>query len=499
MILRVLVALILFGLATDAGAQTRTHEEIWSARARRIADLRGKAPTNLAQDIEREFDVNFNVEGFLLFAYAQSLTRELRLIEDARTDKQLGAPAATAGATSLVSKGGVPAILAFAVEHGAMTQTADETSVTLRGNAVGWLDLLQGQNFVTAYDDDSRFARALRRWSYSFTFDAAPEAPAPSAERPDPEELEQAIDDEGRQLTAYSVRFMFHDGRDPRRADNRASLEGLVQGPGLELLEATDFFKPVLESPDYRGWIAETRLTLSAPGDLAQGDVERILYRRLEVLRQLMLTRLPDFDAHVARFVRALRTFDGARTEWFARLQQRLIVAAELVRNRPLNLPASSTVRLIVEGRPWSSAWDITANAAVTYQDDGTANVPEPREVGGLRDIQIGLQAERSLGKASSCLDEGSGIGRPSLAIEYLSRRLSDDAVVRFAGHDFTVEKGWIHAAQARITIPVKGSGVKIPLSVSIANRTELLREKNVRAHLGVSFDLDVLASVVRR
>jgi hypothetical protein len=90
-------------------------------------------------------------------------------------------------------------------------------------------------------------------------------------------------------------------------------------------------------------------------------------------------------------------------------------------------------------------------------------------------------------------------VGRPVFSVEYLSRRLFDRAVVGFAGHDFAVEPGWIHAAQARITIPVRGSGVKVPLSVSIANRTELLAEKTVRAHLGITFDLDVLASAVRR
>jgi hypothetical protein len=47
--------------------------------------------------------------------------------------------------------------------------------------------------------------------------------------------------------------------------------------------------------------------------------------------------------------------------------------------------------------------------------------------------------------------------------------------------------------------LSVKGSGVKIPLSLSYANRTELLKEKDVRGHVGVTFDMDVLSSVVRR
>ena len=193
------------------------------------------------------------------------------------------------------------------------------------------------------------------------------------------------------------------------------------------------------------------------------------------------------------RLVTALRTFEAARTSWFDELQQRLVVAIEVVRVRPAAGPGTWTPRLVAEGRPGRTSWDLTANAAFTYQDAGTSFVPLPVETEGLREIQFAAQAERALGKAPACLDEGSGVGRPVLAIEYLSRRLFDAAVVHFAGHDFSVAEGWIHAAQVRITIPVKGSGVKVPLSLSVANRTELLREKTVRAHLGVTFDLDVL------
>jgi hypothetical protein len=39
----------------------------------------------------------------------------------------------------------------------------------------------------------------------------------------------------------------------------------------------------------------------------------------------------------------------------------------------------------------------------------------------------------------------------------------------------------------------VKGSGVKIPLSITASNRTELIKEKDVRASFGFSFDLDPL------
>lgn len=52
---------------------------------------------------------------------------------------------------------------------------------------------------------------------------------------------------------------------------------------------------------------------------------------------------------------------------------------------------------------------------------------------------------------------------------------------------------------QAKITFPVKGSGVKIPLSVTWANRTELIKEKEVRGNIGITFDLDTIVSKLKQ
>jgi hypothetical protein len=453
---------------------------------------------NLEELIEEEIEVNANVQSFLLFAHAQSLTTNLRPIEGARTDKQLGAPAATAGSTSLVSKAAVPRILAFAVEHGAATETADATSATVRGTAIGWLELLRRQGLPSA-GDGGRTERYLRRISYSFTFNAAPTPAAATEERPDREAIDAHIDKNQRQLTAYSVRLSLLDQRDPRRPDNRGSGQALLRVAGREVQAATSIMDPVVTTTTYREWLNETKLALSTPSPMLRAELERVLYDRLEELRRIMVREIPDFDSGVARFVAATMAFDTARAAWFQQMQQRFVLAAELVRTRPPSEAGTSTYRLIGEGRVGRTSLDLTVNVAFTRQDAGMALVPEPVDTEGWRDIQLGLQAELPLGKRPSITDEAAGVGRPALAFEYLSRKLFDTAVVTFAGHDFSVEPGWIHALQARVTIPMKGSGVKIPLSVSVSNRTELLKEKNVRGHIGLTFDLDVLASAVRR
>lgn len=492
-----ILAAALLASASGASGQTeQSYQDLWNNRIQQVKTLRDQAPLDLANRIGEQISPNLNVKAFVLFAYAQSLTRELRFIEDARTDKQLGSPAGAAGSTSLVARAGLPAIFAFAVEHGALTQTSNATSATVRGNAVGWLDLLEDQGFIESYDDDSRFVRALRRFAYSFTFNTEPNTAPAQGFRPTPAGLAQQLEDAGRQLASYSASVTIVDQRDPRRRDNRAAAARFVDDKGASLLEAQAFMDPVFESPDYERWLDETQTALSAPGSMSTRDIERVLYRRLETLRVLMAGRIPSFDEGVAKFVNALNAFESGRSALFARMQKRFMMSAEFVRTRPVAVPASSTYRLMAEGRP-GGAWNVTGNAAFTWQDAGTVLVPEPKDTAGWRDLQIAFQAERTIGKGDPCASTGAGL--PALAFEYLLQDLHDNAVVTFGGFQYAVEKGLVHVGQVKLTIPVKGAGVKVPLSVSFANRTELLREKNVRGQIGVTFDMDVLVAAVKR
>jgi hypothetical protein len=58
--------------------------------------------------------------------------------------------------------------------------------------------------------------------------------------------------------------------------------------------------------------------------------------------------------------------------------------------------------------------------------------------------------------------------------------------------------KGDIAVGQIGMRIPIKGTGLKVPISFSFANRTELIKEKEVRGNIGFTFDLDTLFSNVK-
>jgi hypothetical protein len=510
-------ALLLLGLPAAAqplvppcNPNPTTYQDLWCGRVQEILNARQPGPTGpragFRADIENAVEISSrNWRAFVLYAQARSEGMELRPIEDARIDKQLGAPAG-AGSTSVVSKGAAPAVFAVAVENGALTQSTTATTMTFRGNLVGWLDLVRNQGFIASYEDDSPFVRGLRRVSYSLTLNTDPGAstsatPAPSGVAAiTPAAIRAQLDTAKRQLAGYSVRVGILDQRDPRTAANRAAVATLLDTAGVDLLKSDAAFDAFLASPEYnRKWFTETVDQLSDTSRaLSATDIQRILYRRLEVVRLLMVNRIEHFNDQIAKALHALQAYDKARTRTFEAMQKRPLVAFEYVGTRTQTLPQQSIARVIAEGQ-WGPRVDLTANVSATFQHAGTVALPQLRSIGGLRDFQAAAQLEVPLASAAQRVTSGTGIGAPVFAIAYLSQRLMDRAAVTFSGNTFTVDPGWIHALQGRLLLQVKGSGVKIPLSITYANRTELLKEKNVRGHIGVTFDMDVLSSLVRR
>lgn len=492
-------ALALVGaLACAAPAAAQTNAELLETQKQRIVE-RYRAEKLDPFEMGKLLSPRGNLRTFLLFAQLRSNQLDLSRIEDARIDKQVGAPANMGGSTSAVSKGAVPSILGLAVENGALTQIASGTTVTFRGNLVGWVDLVHNQGFIAAYQDDSRLVRQLRRLSYSFTLntDSTAEEAAPEGLGGfSPDALREQLRRTQQQLAGYSVRLALWDRRDPRAAPNRAAVANLLDTKGVQLLGSTNFLDPVFNSDEYDVWLNDAQNELVQPG-LDEAQVRALVDENLEELRLLMLDRIPNLDEQVGQALLAYGAFEESRLSVFQAMQKQPLVAVEYVNARAPALPQTSTVRLIAEGQ-LGPRMDLTANIAWTFQHAGMVQEPTPRDVEGMRDFQAAAQLEIPLRNAAARLKGEGGVGVPSIAVAYLSQKLSEKAAVAFAGHSFTVEPGWIHLVQAKLTLPLKGVGVKVPLSVSLANRSELLEEKTIRGHIGLTFDLDVLSALRR-
>jgi hypothetical protein len=478
-----------------------TYEDHWCGPLKEIRDGLHSGALKEQSEIERLVRLQgANLRAFLLYAQAHAESTDLRPIEEARVDKQVGAPGNGAGSTSAVSKGAVPSILGIAVENGALTQTTSDTTVTLRGNLVGWLDLVKNQGFIASYQDDGAVVRQLRRVSYSLTLntDTGETATASSGLGGfSPAAIRKQLSETGQQLAGYSVRVAIWDQRDPRTAKNRAAVATMLTPAIDAALKADNFLNDVLNSEEYNfKWLPETASLLNNP-TLDEKGLERVLYRQLEVIRLHMINRIDGFDKRVTKALLALEGFDQARLKVFQAMQKRPLVAVEYVATRENELPDKATWRAIAEGQ-WGPRLDLTANVSWTLQRQPATTLASGSKNMDVRDFQAAAQLEVPLASAEKALASTSGLGVPSFAVAYLSQKLTDKATIAFAGNTFALDEGWIHVVQAKVTLPVKGSGVKIPLSISFANRTELLKEKTIRGHVGLTFDLDVLSALRR-
>ena len=75
--------------------------------------------------------------------------------------------------------------------------------------------------------------------------------------------------------------------------------------------------------------------------------------------------------------------------------------------------------------------------------------------------------------------------------------RLMEDASL-FTGVVVPGTRGDIAIGQIGLNVPLKGLGVKLPISVTFANRTELINEKVVRGNFGFTFNWDTLLSKLK-
>jgi hypothetical protein len=153
----------------------------------------------------------------------------------------------------------------------------------------------------------------------------------------------------------------------------------------------------------------------------------------------------------------------------------------DLAYQKPATGPTSGNLKVV--GSVGRSIL-LTGNLSATFY---MGEVPADSDT--VRDIQGAVQLDVPFG-------DPEGIGRYVFSVATKVQHMPDDLVAD-EGTLFPGTKGTIWLGQAKLSIPIRGSAAKIPLSVTLANRTELIAEKKVfaRAQVGFSYDLDAVLS----
>jgi hypothetical protein len=386
--------------------------------------------------------------------------------ENSRTDKQIGGSESQSGTTSLVSKGGIPAVLGFAVENGALTRTADGTTITFRVNPVGLVDMLAQRGFITSFQTETPFERFLRNFALGFSFDAS---------RGDT----GGVFTGGRQqLSGLSVRYNIVNRRDPRHRRFTDDFVNLARNQGVPI--AADYARLIrltFLSPDLPqsvvDWERKTDEALRlAPPDRVRGVL-------LEQLNKFPLSDLPpEVDATINSLARNLAGFRQTRDALLKRVSSGLVMTAEYNLERRGDLPDLSNFRFIAEKGPYDGKLDLTFNASMSLYHSRPAGVGANR----LRDFRFAGQLDVPFGDVART-------GKFLLSFAGRYERLMEDETLPAGG--IVATKGDLAVGQLKLTVPIRGTAFKIPLSLSFANRTELLDEKEVRGNFGFTFDLD--------
>jgi hypothetical protein len=401
--------------------------------------------------------------------------------EEARTDKQVGGGSSNSGSTSLVVKGGAPTVLGFAVENGALIQTRSGTTVTFRGNPIGIFKFLNGRGFDESYleDENDPSTRFLKKLSFSTSFDTDRGA-TPGVFTADKQ-----------QLSAYSFRYEFVNERDPRHRKHQAAWARFIaeQGVGLTQAVASAYdaltIDPVsagvalatrkkFRDPVLQAWLEETQKLIAAA---APAEVESVFKSQLEKFPASDKVT-EDTRQTIRGFTDAFAAYVQAREKLLKEIAKGSVITFEYTNQRQINAPDLSNLRFIAETGLFKGNADLTANASFTMFNSRPA-----AGANRIRDFQFAAQFDAPI----KLRNMGNFVF--SFAGKY--QRSLEDATA-LDGTVIPNTKGDIAVGQLKLTLPfLEGSGIRFPISLTFSNRTELVREKEVRGNFGLTFDLD--------
>lgn len=403
---------------------------------------------------------------------------------ESRADTQIGAAPANKGSTSLVMKGLVPEILGIAVENGALTEETKGTVMTFRTTPSGVVKALQGRGLLDAYVDyaHSPGLRFASRFSAAASFDTSR---GPSA---------TTFTGDIRQLASWSARAEIVNHRDAASQRYALLWAGLLRDTTYQKAAAgvesalggwTEFeaweqaLADAVEANVDAGWTKDKNVAAAAVRFKALIEASLPALQGLKNVPKPVADALDTYVAQLTRvqkIVNPIYDFAG----------KGLLVTFDWTTARDKALPDLYTTTAIVEaGLGASRKTDFSLNAAASFYQKQPATASH-----AFKSFDAAAQLEHPL---------GTDFALPSATLSIAAKYsyLPNDTVASTTAAAGTAGKGSIVFVQGKLSVPIKGSGMKVPLSVTASNRTELIKEKDVRASVGITFDLDSFLTAI--
>ena len=284
----------------------------------------------------------------------------------------------------------------------------------------------------------------------------------------------------------------------------KAKIPATLDTVSQDLLQTAGTFFDELDQADaFRKWKAEQMPKVRQAAD-THDRVQIVAAVRAALMdlqaRVRSMPTLPDeaeaaLSAYSKFFLEQQTLIDSLNTT---------VVSFEYVNNRPPSQPATTSLRLIADV-PTTNKTKVVFNGSLTLYDDPSAVAATGAT--RVRDAQIAAEVDRSLGAFALT---GPVVLSVAGYFQYQNSPsvLTVDPLNPVPGVTFVglpsnakqvfAKTGNIVLGQAKVTITPPGSSVKIPASLTVSNRTELIDKPSWKAQIGVTYDFDGLFAGLR-
>jgi len=412
------------------------------------------------------------------------------ILEIRRFDKQVGATNGASGSTSLVSSGSVPALLGLAVEYGGLTEAFSGTTVTFRTTPAKLIGAFANVYGPNAEPPSERTLLALERLSLSASFDTSRTSGAST-------DSGSTLLANYQQLSQVTARYIVLNDRDPLAAKNWKKIRALSlsdQSQGVANA-GRDLLAPLTLMQGYDDALNKAMAAFDAnTSNPSQEVLNKVLITFIQDI-QLLTVLVPDWQQRVKTYVDARLKLDASHQALYHQIAKAPSLTVEYDLNRPpvvsaaagtspsaVAAPDLSTINLVYVASFFESEY--TFNAAATF-----FNHTRPEMSGNFRDFRIAGKWDIPVGQVPTFVAKGT------LTFSGLFEHLHQKPLgIGVSINDVTVNQpGNIGVFQAKYTIPLGDSGIQVPISFTASNRTELIKERDLRGNIGITFDLDKL------
>lgn len=463
------------------------------------------------------------IDSLPSFDNPDTTTATLSSLSQNRPDQQTSATSNASGTTSLVEKAGAPAVLAFALESGALTRSVSGNTATLSANADGLFRALTGMPVLCFECKTKNGAqgplgtRLLRNLNLSAAFlidqsSTSTASTAGAANSSTPSSLTNVlIPSRAGKLSSFSAKYEVWNPYDPRSAKFLDAWDKAVAAADADIKKSATSFHSTLktllvDSPlDHDAKFQEFLNSYSGIfyKDAEDGDLAKLKQDFLIVYNTTLDTWSrddPKFNQRVAAVNEALAQYQNLWSQILEKAKGQPLLTFEYTFSKPQMQPETHDFSLILGYTPRSAVGLLSVNAAISVYG-GT--MPAGAKYGRLHDGQISAEYDRPVsikGNSNqgtfslaaywqyqpdpSVLNITSGNLAPGTNIQ-----LPQDAQVLLG----TAGSQWV--TQAKFTINAK-SGIKIPFAVKWANKTDLLSGNKVGAQVGITYDFSSLSSL---